>query len=226
MKLPTKVPKKTLIATAVLLCLYAMFGFLLLPGIVKSKIIESVTSATGQTPAVGDVSTNPFALSLSVRDFSLPDRAGERVLSFEELYVNFEMISLFTQVYTFSEITIRLPSVRSLMRSDGSFNLMELMPAQTADTVSSQETPFPVHVDRFVLSDGSLLYEDRQRTTPFVARMDSLDLTLRDFTTRPNKEGVYEFEAETDRGEEIRWRGTVSMVVGAISWSMGVRTHS
>jgi hypothetical protein len=229
MKLPTKVPKKTLIAAGVVLASYALFGFFILPGIVKSNLIEAVSQATGQTPEVGDVSTNPFALSLTVRDFSLPDRSGERLVSFHELYVNFELISVFTQAYTFSEISIELPYIRSLVRRDGSVNLMDVMLAGGADSASLNEPPVPVHVDHFVLSGGALVYEDRQRTTPFVARMDSLDLSLRDFTTRPNEEGVYQFDAKTDRGEEIRWKGTVSVVplrsAGSLALSgFGART--
>ena len=212
MQLSTKTSRNALIAAGILLFLYAIFGFLVLPGIVKSKIIESVTETTGRAPVVGDVSTNPFALSLSIRDFSLPDRFGEALISFRELYVNFEAVSLFTQVYTFSEISIQFPSIRSLVRADGSVNLMDVMPPQSEDSIATDEPTVQVLVDNLLVSDGSLVYEDRQRTTPFVARMDSLDLSLKDFTTRPNMEGVYEFDAETDRGEEIRWKGTVNAV--------------
>jgi hypothetical protein len=45
-----------------------------------------------------------------------------------------------------------------------------------------------------------------------VAWIDSLNLALRDFATKPQVEGVYQFEATTDKGEGLKWRGNISVI--------------
>jgi hypothetical protein len=64
-------------------------------------------------------------------------------------------------------------------------------------------------IEHLIVENGDLEYVDRNRTTPFTTSLDSLSLALKDFTTRPNEEGLYEFAATTMKGEGISWKGDV-----------------
>ncbi len=202
------------VVTVALLVVYAVLGFWVAPGIVKSRTVEALSERTGRQITLQDVSVNPFALSVTFRGFLVSDRDGELVLSFDELYVNYEIISLLTGVQTFSEISIVNPHIRALVRVDGSMNLADVMPAtptadSTAGAAPAEEEPVALVIDHLLVKSGHLIYEDRNRTTPFMTQLDSLSLSLRDFTTRPNEEGLYEFAATTEKGEGIAWKGDV-----------------
>lgn len=204
--------KKAIIIFSIILALYAALGFFALPKLLKSKLIATIAEQTGRTPALGEVKTNPFALSATLRDFALPDRNGERLLAFDELYINFETSSLWHRAYTFSELRLVAPYVRALVRDDGSMNFQDVTPAQEAPADTTNEPLTPLIIEHLLLQHGEMVYENRQRTTPFASRLDSLNLSLRDFTTRPDEAGAYQFEARTDRGESLRWRGDISVV--------------
>jgi Domain of Unknown Function (DUF748) len=207
--------KKIAIIAAGILILYALFGFFALPRLLKPKLVEAISAYTGRPVALGEISTNPFALSATLRNLVLTDRNEERLLAFEALYINFEVSSLFRGGYAFSEIRLRTPYLRFLNRADGSSNFQDVMPATDTSNATPADTtrkPVTVFIDHLLIDHAELVYEDRQRATPFVARIDSLNLSLRDFATKPQEEGVYQFAATTDKGEGLKWRGNISVI--------------
>ncbi len=197
------------IVVAAILALYAIFGVWVAPGIVRSRTVSTLSEMTGRQVRLEDVSVNPFALSVTFRGFSIPDRDGNIILSFDELYVNYEIISLVTGAQTFSEMRFLNPHIRALVRKGGSMNFADLMPASpaadTASTPGGEPTVLVIH--HFAVDNGHFMFEDRDRTTPFTTSLDSISLSLRDFTTRPDEEGLYEFAATTEKGEGIAWKG-------------------
>ncbi len=205
--------KKIAIIAAIILALYALFGFFALPRLLKPKLVEAISEYTGRPVTLGKVSANPFALSATLQDFSLADRDEERLIAFKELYINFEVSSLFRGGYTFSEIRLSSPYLRFLNRADGSANFEDIMPAEDEQPAApaEEESSATVFIDHLLIDQAEMVYEDRQRITPFTARLDSLDLSLQDFATRPDEEGVYRFEAATDKGEGLKWRGNISV---------------
>lgn len=205
--------KKIAIIAAIILALYALFGFFALPRLLKPKLVEAISEYTGRPVTLGKVSANPFALSATLRDFNLADRDEERLIAFDELYINFEVSSLFRGGYVFSEIRVSSPYLRFLNRADGSVNFEDIMPAEDEQPAApeEEESSATVFIDHLLIDQAEIVYEDRQRITPFTARLDSLDLSLRDFATRPDEQGIYQFEAATDRGEGLKWRGKIGV---------------
>ena len=202
-----------LAAIGVLLTAYGVFGFFFAPGIVREQLIASVSAITGSKVTVGRVSVNPFMLSVTIRNFLLPDRQGERLFSFDTLYLNVQLSTVVRGALTFADLRLVAPYARALVREDGSMNLQDVLPADTAPAAAAaDEPPTPLLAFHVAVVNGEVTYEDRQRTTPFTARLQPINLSLEDFTTRPLEEGVYQFEAATDRGERLFWRGDISVV--------------
>jgi uncharacterized protein involved in outer membrane biogenesis len=215
---PSKLHGKTrryLFAAALVIAVYGLIGFFVSPGIIRTKAIERLSQATGRRVAIRELKVNPFSLSVTIRGFSIPDSGGEKCVGFEELYLNFNLSSIFRRAYTFGEFRIAEPYIHFTIRKGGQVNLLDLMPpAQPADTVSSkskQDLP-PLLLQKFVMERGQTVFEDRNRPTPFLTRLDSISFSLENLTTLPRKEGIYQFEAATDRGETMRWAGNVSIV--------------
>ncbi|HLP18380.1 MAG TPA: DUF748 domain-containing protein, partial [Bacteroidota bacterium] len=202
-----------LIVAAVLILLYAVAGFFILPSILRTKLEESITSATGLKASIGSVRLNPFALSVTIDDFALADKdTSGSLFAFKRLYINVEARSLFIGATAFSEIAIDSPFVHVKVHRDGTTNLPSMAQSDAstpaADTAAAVRKFFVV-IDRFELTRGRTIYEDRSHAPARIARVDSLNLKLNDFTTRPDEKGEYAFDASTDRGEKISWQGTI-----------------
>ncbi len=205
-----KLFKIVTVTFAILIVLYALFGFFMLPGIVKPKVIEAIASSTGKKATIGDIRINPFALSVTVDNVELYDKDNQSMIGARQLYVNFQLISFFNGTYTFAEIGIDSPHVYTKVYPDSTTNFTNFMTASQPEPAERSE-PAILVIEKLAIGHGTLVYEDRTRPSPLVSRLDSLNLSLNNFTTRPQENGLYSFEAQTSNGEFLAWKGTVNV---------------
>ena len=113
---------------ALLLALYALAGFVLVPRLLRSALMENIPKTLGVTPTVGEIRFNPFSFQLDVRKLTLASPSGEKLLGFERLFVDFELSSLWHRAYSFANIDIDSPYVNAVVAKDGNLNLLQLRP--------------------------------------------------------------------------------------------------
>src|ERR1700722_9079731 len=100
---PAKMPKRTkrLIALGVVIFLYTIVVFFVVPAIVKSQMLKRLPALTKRQVAIESVKFNPYVLSLTIDCFSLKETNGDVFSSFGELYVNFQLSSIFKGAFVF-----------------------------------------------------------------------------------------------------------------------------
>jgi uncharacterized protein involved in outer membrane biogenesis len=126
----TKTKVLRISAVAVLLLgLYALAGFVFVPRVLRSQLMENIPKALGATPAVGEIRFNPFSFQLEIKALSLSARNGEKLLGFERLFVDFELSSLWHRAYSFANIDLDSPYVNAIVANDGNLNLLQLRPS-------------------------------------------------------------------------------------------------
>ena len=205
--------KKGAIITAILILLYGVFGFLIAPYILKSSLISGIAEQLGRNATVNEVKVNPFVLSVTVRGFEMSEPDGERFVGFEELYVNFQLSSIFRRAYTFDEIRMIAPDGRVKILPDSSLNFSDILassdPAE-APPDKNNELP-PISVSRLKIEQGHLALSDLSRPTPFEKDFFSIEITLNDFSTRKDSQSLYAFTATTEEGEVVSWEGNISV---------------
>jgi hypothetical protein len=194
---------------ALLLGLYALAGFLLVPRVLRAELMKQIPATLGVTPAVGDIRFNPFTFQLEVKDFSLSVPAGEKLLGFQRLFVDFELSSIWHRAYTFAAIRITAPSVNAIVARDGSLNLLQLKPKTppTPPNPGQKDQPLPaLRIRLFKVDNGVLSYDDRNRPSEFAERLEPINFELRDFTTGVEG-GRFTFAGASKLGERIEWHG-------------------
>lgn len=203
--------KKLLFSLAALLAVYALAGFFVVPALLKPRLVSSLERSTGRSVHVESVRANPFTLSLSVGDFRLLDRDSSLLLSFKELYVRYQITSLFRHSWGLAQLRLDTPFVAVRILPDGSLSVSDLFTTPRTDSASTSETPRALEISDLFIAGGRIAYHDLSRPEPLTKVFDSLDLALKDFTTAPQKEGEYEFEAVTRQEERLHWRGNISL---------------
>ena len=205
--------KKGAIITAILILLYAIFGFLIAPSILKSNLISGIAEQLGRNATVNELKVNPFVLSVTVRGFEMSEPDGERFVGFEELYVNFQLSSIFRRAYTFDEVRLVAPDGRVKVLPDGSLNFSDLLassdPAEPPPDQSKELTP--VLIFRLQIEQGRLAFSDLARPTPFKTEFFPIQTTLNNFSTRKDSKSPYAFTATTGEGEILSWKGNFSV---------------
>jgi len=182
-KEPSSEPKRSRLAKWMLgigtaLIVYALVGFFLLPAIIQSQLLRRLPALTKRAVVVQQVRLNPFALSLTIRGFTLKETNGDVFCSFDELYANLQLVSLFRRAFVFKEIRLKKPFGSAVFQQDGKFNFSNLLgalPLETKTKPESQKLPHFV-VERLSIEDGTLTFSDLHRKS--LLKLSRIDLTL------------------------------------------------
>jgi len=205
--------KKGLIITAVLILVYAIFGFFIAPPVLESNLISGITEHLGRKAKVDAIKINPFSLSVTIKGFELSEPDGEHFFGFAEFYVNFQLSSAFRRAYTFHEVRLIAPDCCIKILPDDRMNFSDLLPSQDqAEQDAGQGGQMPaVIIGHLNIDQGRLAFSDLARTTPFETTFSPIRLTLNKFSTRKGSENPYSFTASTGKGEMLSWEGRFSV---------------
>ncbi len=190
---------------------YTIAGFLILPPIVRSVAVKQLSTQLGREVSIQSLNINPFTLSTSIRGLLIKDKDGEPFVSWDEVYVNFELVSLFTHSLTFSKISTTKPFVRAVMNKDGTFNFTDLITKFSTNSAPAESKkvspPLVLRIGRLHIVGATAAVADFTPREPFKRMIGPLDITLDDFRTDPDNKNPYAFTGTTDAGETISWRG-------------------
>jgi hypothetical protein len=193
------------------LVVYAILGFFILPALVKWQLRQQLPALTQRVAEVKQVRMNPFALSLTVRGLMLAETNGTPFAGFDELYVNFQLSSVFRWAWTFGEIRVVHPTANIVRRADGSFNFSNLIKTNSSPDPNPPAGLPAIIVHALHVTNAVVTFADQATPQPFHTVYGPINIALADFTTRPAKDGPYTFVATTGDGETFSWSGQVSV---------------
>lgn len=202
---------RRLIWSAVALVIYMIVGFLVLPAVIKSQLIKRLPEYTKRQVSIDEVKLNPFALSYTMRGFSLTETNGETFASLGELYVNFELSSVFNGAWTFGTVSVKEPFGQVTRKADGTFNFENLIPVANTNEVKEAQPLPAVLVELLTVEGGTVAFTDETRPVPFKAKITPIKFDLTQLTTRPDKHSPYAFTASDDAGMKLSWSGRVTV---------------
>ena len=131
--------KKILVVLVVFLVIFGIAGFFIAPAVLKPLVIEKISAALHRKTSVAKININPFALSVTIKGFSLED-PGKKTpfVAFDELYVNADAVSsIFRMALILKKISLKNPYIGISRKKDGSYNFTDLIP-------KDEEKPKPV----------------------------------------------------------------------------------
>ncbi len=193
-----------------LLVFYIVFGFLILPPIVHGVAVKQLSQQLGREVTIEKIKINPLIFSTTVTGLLIKDKDSEPFVAWDEVYVHFDIFSLFTHAWTFDEISTSRPYVRVQMNKDGTFNFTDLITkfsTNAAPAAKPESKPIALHIKRLHIGGAVAAYADYSPRTPFKRTLGPLDITLDNFRTDPDNKNPYAFTGTTDAGETISWRG-------------------
>ena len=209
-----------------LLVAYTLAGFLLGPYLTRRYVPRIIHDQLGKQAAIGEVRINPFLFTLEVNDFRMDEPDGQPIVGCKQLFVDFELNSLFKWAWTFRQISLLEPTARLVIERDGSLNLAKLSPpAQTPppqpQPAASTTLPRLIFQD-ILLDQGKIDFIDQRQSQPATVSLSPLCLHVKGLATLPERQGMDEVIATTEKGETIRWHGKISlqpvMVQGSLAF--------
>jgi len=204
-------PRKRKLVVWIFGCIiaYALIGFLILPPIIRHVAVQQLSKQLDRNVSIRQVKLNPFVLSATVDGLLIKDKDGQPFLSWDEVYVNFQLSSFLGHAWVFKEISTTKPFIRAQMNKDGTFNFSDLITKFSGNGAPAKTAPKPLvlHVDELRIGRASAAVADFTPREPFKRVLGPLDITLDNFRTDPDNKNPYSFSGTTDAGETIAWRG-------------------
>ena len=202
-------------AVGILVILYAIVGFLVLPWVVTTQLPPRLSAFLRREVAVRRVRVNPFALSATVEGFKIQEAAGGEFLGWERLYVRVGVSSLFGRAVNLRAIELSGPYAHVVVGKDGKLNfadiLARLQQASPQPAAAKPAKPPILRIGRLAVWNAQVVFLDRSLPEPFSTTLGPLSLGLEDFSTEPDRSGPYQFAGRTEAGESFRWSGDFSL---------------
>jgi len=196
--------------SASLLALYAFAGFLWVPRLIQSSVLETFERDYGRKALFARPRFNPFTFELEARSFAVSDRDGSLLLGFERLYVDFELSSLIRLAWAFDEIALERPYLRLVQRADGSLNLADLQKRAGLEREKEDSDVPALAIGNLRVTDGEVDVLDRMRAEPFATTLRPVGFELTDF--RNSGDGnAFSFSAGSDRVGRLEVEGTLGL---------------
>ncbi len=209
---------------------YALGGFVVGPWWLKRELPQLLKTHLDATGSVGEITFNPFKLTVDVRDFALTESGGTQpAIAFDRLFVDFEATSLFKRAWTFAEISLERPRTNLEVDAKGALNLARLAPKEKAEASKkgspAEKQALPrLLLQKFALKQGLVTFTDKGVSQPATAKMEPVEFELHDLSTLPDHRGDYTLSARLPAGGTLGWRGTISLAPIASAGLLELKT--
>ncbi len=156
--------RNSLVGAAAFVAVVAVTGFLVAPPILRKVLVEKLSETLHRAVAIREVRVNPFALSVTVRGFVLNERgAGAPFVSFDELYVNAEVASLFRGGPIVKEVRLQRPYVRVVRTEANTYNFSDILEQFASKPEEPGKKPLRFSVNNISLRDGTIEFRDEPK---------------------------------------------------------------
>ncbi|HEV8342253.1 MAG TPA: DUF748 domain-containing protein [Candidatus Binatia bacterium] len=155
--------RKVAIWVASILVAIGILGTLIAPPLLRQKLASELSKTLHREVSIQQIRINPYALSVWVRGFLVKERQGSgTAISFDELYVNLELSSLFRRGVVLKEIRLVKPYINLIRNEDLTYNFTDLIEEFTKGPPDPTPGPTPrFSLNNIQLVDGRIDFDDR-----------------------------------------------------------------
>lgn len=176
--------QKILAVGATCVALYAAFGFLLLPRIVRYVLVEKVSPALNRQVGVSEIRFNPFALTADVTGFTIAEKDGNgEFVAFDALHANVELSSLIRLAVVVRDLRLDGPRINIRLDPEGRTNFADLA-GDKQDPAPEKSEPLivPLIIEPISVGNGTIVFEDQARGVTHV--VDEINFQVPQFSSR------------------------------------------
>lgn len=197
---------------------YTLAGFFLVPAVLERQIVTQLGRNFDRAASVERVEFNPYALSLRVAGLNLQDEDGSRLAGLDELFVNFQLSSLFRWALTFRELRFAGPYLHFERFADGSNRLGRLLASFEAnnppepDRAEAEDVGLPrLLVQDLQIVDGRVDFTDGVPAGGVQTVVGPVNISVQNLNTLPDRTGTQAVHITFDEDKELSLTGSLSL---------------
>lgn len=170
-----------------LLSLYAVLGFIILPIVLKSKVVEIANEKINANLSIDDIDFNPFIFRLLIYGVKLEDLSGKHLVSFDSFEIDINPHKLYNGTINIKKVLLSNPEILLEQSKDKTFNLASILKEsdempQKQEKETSSKLP-RITIDELALEGGKFTYTDYTKINKFHILVNDISFTLKDLDT-------------------------------------------
>ncbi len=181
--------------------LYTLVGFLVLPWVATRFAVNTLADDLGRELRIGTVHTNPFTLTLEVKDLALDDVDGQGLIGFERLFVDLAWFSLFKWTAVIPTARLEGARLHEEQFDSGETRFTRLLS-------EFQRRPLPLDGP-----EGAIIRPEQTGPTVPIALHD-IDFSLDDFILADDAVSPFQVSGRFELGGEFAFDGKVQLLPG------------
>ncbi len=198
--------------TAVIIASYALLGFFLAPWLVKKNAVEIYGEMHAAELQIKKVEINPFVLSLRIVELELLDPTGDPVVRAAEIFVNFQLSSLFRWAWTFDEFKITRPELFVARDKIGDLNFAFLTVGGPSGPTAEEPSPMTrMMIFAFAIHDGAVNWRDEVPVDLVATRFGPINIEIQELNTLPQRSGHQTVLITTETSGTLSWTGSLEL---------------
>ncbi len=120
--------QRLLFIFTLLLLFYTVFGFFILPSIIRCQLETKLSRLLHRQTTVAEVKVNPYTLQFEINGFHVQDKESkDNFVAFDSLGINLQAVSVFKFGLVTTSISLINPSVNIALYKDLSWNFSDLL---------------------------------------------------------------------------------------------------
>lgn len=182
--------KRVALGFGVFVILFAIFGYFILPSIIKSQAEQFVSDKLHRQMRVEKIKVSPFALELNIHGLQIMEPDGKAVFaSFEDLKVDLSSSSIFRFAPIVDEVRLNRPYFH-LVRADARhYNIDDIIQWISNQPPSTDTKPARFSVMNIQIEGGRIEFEDRLEKA--LHKIEDLRLGIPFISSLPSKTKVF-----------------------------------
>lgn len=149
----------------ILLVIFIITGFFILPPVLKAVLTNKLSEKLDRIVTIQEIKVNPFMLSVDVKGFEIKERKStETFISFDELYLNLQTVSVFKRGVILSELRIDKPYIKIVRNEDLTYSFSDLLKSDKKGP-SQKSEPLKYSLNNIRINNGRVDFSDLPKHT-------------------------------------------------------------
>ena len=189
----------------VLVALYTLVGFFVVPYIIKTKVVDIVNEKINGKVSIGSVSFNPYTFRVKLDTLELDSNEKKKIFSLNELNVNLQVLALLNKTIHVKSVKLKEPFLDVVYAKDKKLNLLNVVKPSKDQNKSASKNEFRFILDHLAVTDGTIAYEDYTKISPYQISFDDLEFAIKNIDTgkKSTKTGSSSLEFDLSEGGSV-----------------------
>lgn len=183
--------RRSFIGLLAFILLIGLFGYFVLPGIIKSQAEQLISEKLHRQTTIGKVDVSPYAMRVTIHDMKMMEPEGDAVFaSFGALTVNVSLQSLFRFAPVIEEFKLDAPYVHLVRKDAHHYNIDDLI-ALAGSQPPKPEDDKPARFSVFNIQINGGRFELDDRLEQVVHKITDLKLGIPFISSLPSQVDVF-----------------------------------